>query len=235
MINIQEQGPNISSENINEFERQIGFHLPADYRSFLLSNNGGVPEKYPITFQIAGDMKLGRFLQGELSANALSKYTRTPERFVWHQVEDGVTFQLVPFDIHLITGRNIDISMFHEDQPEANAFAEDRQAAVPHDFDQIRFKPPKDSIQIFFRINGTLEISNLGWCYRALRGRIAHDLLPVASDGSGNLICMALAGTDRGSVYLWDWYSEEAPPSYNNLAFISNSFDEFLEGLRVEG
>jgi hypothetical protein len=60
---------------------------------------------------------------------------------------------------------------------------------------------------------------------------MASDLLPIGSDGSGNVICMALSGSDEGSVYFWNWYEETAPPSYDNLYLVAESFDRFLARL----
>lgn len=234
MIQLQSLGPTISVNDIDDFEHQIGFLLPNEYRDFLLNCNGGVPEKYPTIFHIAGEKNLERYLHGELSANSLSGYPSTPEGFIWHHVEDETTLQQVPFDIHLITGRHKSISQFQQGDPEPDGLAVNRVTVVPRLSESTLVDMPKDALQVFFRMNGPVEITNLGWCYQALSKRIARDLLPVASDGSGSLICIALSGDDRGVVYFWDWYREEAPPSYKNLSFIAESFSQFLEELTTK-
>ena len=37
----EEPGPKISDDDINRAEESLGVKLPIDYRSFLLSHNGG--------------------------------------------------------------------------------------------------------------------------------------------------------------------------------------------------
>lgn len=61
MINITSWGEN-TEENILAFEEQIGFALPADYRHFLLANNGGIINNQ--TFFVKG-------LEQEVSMNVL--------------------------------------------------------------------------------------------------------------------------------------------------------------------
>ena len=68
-------------------------------------------------------------------------------------------------------------------------------------------------------------------CYK---GRIPPNLLPVAHDPGGNLICIAISGSDFGAVYFWDHEYESPegqPPNTNNLYLIAKDFDTFLVGL----
>ena len=66
------------------------------------------------------------------------------------------------------------------------------------------------------------------------RGRIPGDLLPIASDPGGNLICLSVAGPDRGRVYFW-FHEEESDegqsPGYSNIYFIADSFSALLDSL----
>lgn len=43
MLSTIENGPRISNEIVNEFERRHGIQLPGSYRKFLLVHNGGRP------------------------------------------------------------------------------------------------------------------------------------------------------------------------------------------------
>jgi len=52
-IKILKKGKKISEKDIQKLEDIIGFKLPADYRKFLLVNNGGEPE--PNEFDIPGE------------------------------------------------------------------------------------------------------------------------------------------------------------------------------------
>lgn len=66
--------------------------------------------------------------------------------------------------------------------------------------------------------------------------RVPANLLPIANDPGGNLICLSTAGAEVGTVYFWDHEFEVGndgdPPTYDNVFFIAGSFDEFLAGLR---
>lgn len=129
-------------------ERQLGSSLPADYKRFLLTHNGGYPE--PDAFTIEGYPSGG---------DALVHY----------------------------------------------------------------FMCVKDD-----------DIYNLIDWVEAYSGRLPPNLLPVACDTLGNLICLSISGEDLGRVYFWD-HEEEAgtgeTPSYDNVYPIANSFQEFLNGL----
>jgi hypothetical protein len=61
--------------------------------------------------------------------------------------------------------------------------------------------------------------------------RIPENLIPVAHDPGGNLICLSVSGKDVGAVYFWDHEREEGPPR-EAVSLIAKSFDRFLAGLR---
>ncbi len=44
--------------------------------------------------------------------------------------------------------------------------------------------------------------------------RLPDNLVPIATDGSGNLICLSFGGDDKGKVYFWE-HESEAEPSYD--------------------
>ena len=64
--------------------------------------------------------------------------------------------------------------------------------------------------------------------------RVPPEVLPIGRDVFGNLICLAVAGPNRGKVYWW-FHEEEAdegePPTYNNIYFVADSFTELLNSL----
>jgi SMI1/KNR4 family protein SUKH-1 len=68
------------------------------------------------------------------------------------------------------------------------------------------------------------------------RNRVPPELLPIGYDVFGNLVCLAVAGTNRGKVYWW-FHEEEAdegePPTYDNLYFVADSFNDLLNSLTV--
>lgn len=233
-MHLLNSGPQISVADIDALERELAFALPMDYRHFMLKQNGGVPDAYPTVFCIPDASNLARFLVGELGANKESGHARTPEGFIWHHVEDGETLQLVPFDIHLVTGRHVSIHQYQEKNPIANPFeGTDRWTAISRSQVSSVSGSTNDTMHVFFRVIGEPDPGSIIWNYRALGNRIPSDFLPIASDGSGNIICIALSGGDKGSVYLWDWYAESAPPSYGNIHILASSFTDFVAGLRL--
>ena len=69
---------------------------------------------------------------------------------------------------------------------------------------------------------------------KVFQERVPPDLLPIACDPGGNLICLAVAGTNRRRIYFWD-HEEEAdegePPTYDNVYFVAESFTDLLNNL----
>ncbi len=65
-------------------------------------------------------------------------------------------------------------------------------------------------------------------------GRIAKEMLPIATDAGGNLVVLAIAGEQAGKVFFWNHDIEgvaDNPASAEHLALLANSFDEFCDGL----
>ncbi len=66
--------------------------------------------------------------------------------------------------------------------------------------------------------------------------RMPTQIIPIANDGLGNLICISCGESDFGKVYFWDHerevdYASSDDNDYSNLYLIADSFDEFLDGL----
>lgn len=69
---------------------------------------------------------------------------------------------------------------------------------------------------------------------KAYAGRLPEELLPIAHDAFGNLICLAVRGPEHGGVYFWDHEWEAgmgAPPGHDNVTCIAESFEAFLSSL----
>jgi hypothetical protein len=70
--------------------------------------------------------------------------------------------------------------------------------------------------------------------YKEDANRLPVELVPIASDPFGNLVCIGIAGEKEGVVYFWDHENEYdigQKPGYRNVHFIANTFPEFLNGL----
>lgn len=92
-------------------------------------------------------------------------------------------------------------------------------------------KNPKGVIHVFLRLDGAIESSNVDWTYRTMLGRIPKNLIAIARDGSGGLVCLSMSGPDRGVVYYWDFYGETCPPSWDNVFRVTDTFREFLDSI----
>lgn len=89
-------------------------------------------------------------------------------------------------------------------------------------------------IQRFFGITEDRAVPDIRWFIKTLGGRIPHGLLPVAGDGSGNIVCLSLSGPHIGAVYFWHHDAEQSPPTYSNVYPIADSFTDFLESIYSE-
>jgi hypothetical protein len=70
--------------------------------------------------------------------------------------------------------------------------------------------------------------------YKLRHERLPADLVPIAHDPGGNLICIAVTGVGIGAVYFWDHEHEAdrgVKPTRRNIYHITYNFDQFLEGL----
>lgn len=73
------------------------------------------------------------------------------------------------------------------------------------------------------------------WYVREYSGRIPAELLPIAIDPGGNVICLATSGKSMHALFFWDHEFEPAPeeqPAYDNITFIAQSLADFVQMLR---
>ena len=91
-------------------------------------------------------------------------------------------------------------------------------------------------LRYFYGIMNTQSDQDLIYAFRTFRQRIPQDVLPIAEDPFGNLVCLAVKGKNRGKIYFWDHEleTEEGEPDYSNMALIADSFDELLEELYAQ-
>jgi len=102
----------------------------------------------------------------------------------------------------------------------------------------FRFKddPDPDSGSMVNRFLAVYDgrYDNFEQTFQTFKGReprLPAELVPIARDPGGNVICIATAGPNTGAVYFWDHEREGNRPSYDNIHLIANNFEEFLEGL----
>ena len=63
--------------------------------------------------------------------------------------------------------------------------------------------------------------------------RIPADLIPIARDAFGNVVCIGWKGKRRGKIYFWDHENElddqgSSRQDYGNVYLVANSLGEFL-------
>jgi cell wall assembly regulator SMI1 len=89
------------------------------------------------------------------------------------------------------------------------------------------------AVRWFYTLADSYNYNLLKTCYMYFN-RIPKQLIPIAEDGGGNQICLAVRGENYGKVYFWDhdWESDEGEePTYSNVYLIANNFSEFLNKL----
>lgn len=95
-------------------------------------------------------------------------------------------------------------------------------------------------VGVFFGIKtDPLDAYDLLSSYYCYRERMPFHFLPIAADGCGNVLCLAVSGEDQGSVYYWDHDLEEdvdegEEPGYSNTYRLARSFDEFINTLEFK-
>jgi cell wall assembly regulator SMI1 len=88
-------------------------------------------------------------------------------------------------------------------------------------------------LEWFFGVHSG-EYNNLLQKARVYRSRVPSELLPIATDPGGNLLCLSVSGPHIGKVYFWD-HEEEVeegePPTYKNVYLVADSFTELVNNL----
>lgn len=83
----------------------------------------------------------------------------------------------------------------------------------------------------FFGVDDPVESCNIKWNCAVFSGRIPSNLVPIACEDEGNIICLEVGSNNCGKVYYWDHNRETSLPSFENVDEIADSFDRFINGL----
>jgi hypothetical protein len=89
----------------------------------------------------------------------------------------------------------------------------------------------ESSVHWFFSIHDG-EHNNLAKWIASMRGRIPDELIPIAIDPGGNLICLGIVGVRTGQVFYWDHEREGEKASYRNVYPLASSLRGFLDALQ---
>ena len=96
------------------------------------------------------------------------------------------------------------------------------------------FRMPSGDVEMVDRFLGIRpgEHNDLTRYVGVYQARVPRELVPVAHDSFGNLICIGVRGAYTGKVFFWDHdreVEEGEEPDYENVALIAGDFEEFLE------
>jgi SMI1/KNR4 family protein SUKH-1 len=151
-LNLTKSGQRLSEADLRAIEERYGFRFPSEYKDFLLTFNGGKPDRWMFRLK-------GKRVYGEC--------------------------------VHYFLSMSDD---------------------------------PNISFHVYFRR------------YKVDAKRLPDEVIPVAFDPGGNLICLAVKGTNEGKVFFWDHEAETSGRGERgeNLRLIADSFREFTDGLKEE-
>ena len=105
---------------------------------------------------------------------------------------------------------------------------------VPKTFSFVEGKAPTQSNVAWFLAVYDGRGENFEMTFRTFKvrsRRLPENLVPMARDPFGNLICMSFSGTDKGAIYFWDHEKETRKADYRNCYLIAKSLEEFLSSL----
>jgi hypothetical protein len=74
-----------------------------------------------------------------------------------------------------------------------------------------------DAVKMVFGVGDVPEWASIWEALDTYSGRVPDWLLPVADDEYGNLFCISLRDTDRGSVWFWDHEQEAGDGSWPSV------------------
>jgi cell wall assembly regulator SMI1 len=149
ILEIADQGPKLTEDEIFLFEKKIGMIFPEDYRQFMLLNNGGIP------------------------------------------CQDVI-------DIKEFPGKTTDV-------------------------------------QVFFRIGGSIESSELLWNISLIKEvYLNKKLIPIAGDSSGAIFCIDISDKNNADVVFYDWGFLQKNQVYREIYHVANSFYEFIMKMRCD-
>jgi hypothetical protein len=89
-------------------------------------------------------------------------------------------------------------------------------------------------IRYFFGINIKMNSLNILWNFEIYHGRLPLNLILIAGDDVGNVICISTAGWNEGFVYFWDHDAEHIPPTYDNVYLVAESFQQLVDSIYFE-
>ena len=105
-------------------------------------------------------------------------------------------------------------------------------------YDEVSEQENTSVIRRFFSVisNAECEKNNIKFIYNVMRRVeiIPFDMIPIADDPTGNVICISLSQDDYGAVYYLNHEFEDSDTGYLMKSKITDSFKEFIEKLYLD-
>lgn len=106
----------------------------------------------------------------------------------------------------------------------------------PENFAIPGFHGLGSSLTSFYGIHNGPEHNRLDWACEVHKDRVPADLIPIAYDAFGNVVCTGWKGPRQGKIYFWDHEDEldengDFVQDYRNVFLVANSLQEFLDSL----
>lgn len=99
---------------------------------------------------------------------------------------------------------------------------------------QIEHLGTQGKVDVFLCINDDDLFDLITWVKR-YQTRVPEELIPVAVDPGGNLICLGVKGKYTEQVLFWD-HENEAPEGedawFKNVYLVGHTFDAFIAGFQ---
>ncbi|HRI65419.1 MAG TPA: SMI1/KNR4 family protein [Polyangium sp.] len=107
---------------------------------------------------------------------------------------------------------------------------------TPNVFEVPGWHGQGNSVMSFYGIHEGEKVDRLDSNCKTYEERVPDDLIPIADDASGNVICIGWTGEREGKIYFWDHEDEIDEDGcfrtdYRNVYLVANSLQEFLDNL----
>lgn len=90
-------------------------------------------------------------------------------------------------------------------------------------------------VTFFFGIGVDEDALDLDAALDIYRGRMPDELVPIATNDAGDLVCLQVSGESPGAVWSWmheEEGNEEDQPFWGNLTRVADGFTPFVDALQ---
>jgi hypothetical protein len=88
----------------------------------------------------------------------------------------------------------------------------------------------ESALNTLYGLDISSEYDELSNVFDSLEGELPENFISIGDDSAGNQICLGIIGSYCGKVYIW-MHDMEENEFMDNMFFLANSFNEFLDSL----